>query len=189
MNADEQRRPEPTAELSGAEFRRWYWLKTELVAFARLLGVASSGNKPELADRIAAHLDGAPPPDPPPRRRTRSRALPEPLGADTVIPPRQAATQQLRRYFESEIGHRFHYDVFMRTFLAESDGRATLGDAVAHWHATRDAERPETPASLEFVRFSRQWHQAHPGRTAEQCRAAWAVHRSLPVDRRPGPTA
>lgn len=188
MDAGSEERPEPTAALSAAEFRRWYWLKTELVSFARRLGVASSGNKRELADRIAARLDGAPPAHPT-NRRTRSRTLPEPLGVDTVVPPRQAATQQLRRYFEAEIGPRFHYDVFMRTFLAESDGTATLGDAVAHWHATRNADRPETPASLEFVRFSGEWYRAHPDGTAEQCRAAWAVHRSLPVDRRPGPTA
>jgi hypothetical protein len=54
-------RPVLTHNMTVAEFRRWYWMKDELIAFARELAVATSGNKPELADRIAAVLDGREP--------------------------------------------------------------------------------------------------------------------------------
>ncbi len=76
----------------------------------------------------------------------------------------------------------------MRDFLATSEG-ATLDDAVAHWHMTRNAAKRPTAQSLEYVRFTREWHLAHPDGSAEQCRAAWRVHRSLPVDERPGPAS
>ncbi len=180
-------RPELNEQLSGAEFRRWYWLKSELTEFVRQAGLSASGTKPELADRIEAFLDGAPVPSPLPKPSKPSAGpLPEPLTAQTVIPEGQKASQQLRGFFESEIGKSFRYDIFMRTFLANNPGK-TLGDAVEHWHATRDAPKPETLESLELVRFTKAWHLAHPHGTVKQCRAAWKVHRSLPVDQRPGP--
>lgn len=168
--------------MTAAEFRRWYWLKDELAAFARSNGVSASGSKPDIADRIHAFLDGTEIPPPTPRSRSAAKLV-EPINRDTVIPPGQRASQQLRPFFESEIGTSFRYDWFMRTFLSENAG-ATLGDAVDHWHATRDTPTPETPAQLEFVRFTKQWHLDHPDGSAAECRAAWAHHRSLPVDQR-----
>jgi hypothetical protein len=175
-------RPPLSSELSSAEFRRWYWMKHELVGFARQLGLPTSGDKPTVAERIAARLDGAALPTVQPRR-TVSRRLPEPLVADTVLPARQAASQQLRAYFTTVIGPRFFYDIHMRTFLA-SDRTKTIADAVDHWHATRNAPKPETLPQLELVRFTKAWHLAHPSGTAAECRAAWKRHKSLPTDER-----
>jgi hypothetical protein len=58
-NEDDER-PPLTDRLSGAEFRRWYWLKDELAGFARSLGVRATGSKQVLTDRISAKLDGLP---------------------------------------------------------------------------------------------------------------------------------
>jgi hypothetical protein len=72
----------------------------------------------------------------------------------------------------------------MRAFLLA--GGATLGDAIRHWYATLGTPLPSQSESLEFNRFTREWHAAHPAGTASECRAAWAVHRALPVDQRTG---
>jgi hypothetical protein len=175
-------RPELTANLSSLEFRRWYWLKAELVSFAQSIGVPTAGRKPELAARIAAHLDGQPV-HAPAQRWTVSRKLPEPLTADTLVGPHQAASQQLRPFFEAAIGPSFAYDIHMRTFLA-SDANKTLQDAVDHWYATRNTTKPETLPQLEFIRFSKRWYRQNPSGTPSQCRAAWKHERSLPVERR-----
>jgi hypothetical protein len=71
----------------------------------------------------------------------------------------------------------------MRTFLA-SDRTKTLGDAVAHWHATRNTVKPETLPQLELVRFTKAWHLVNPTGTQLQCRAAWKRYKALPVDQR-----
>ncbi|MEM6480086.1 MAG: SAP domain-containing protein, partial [Pseudomonadota bacterium] len=42
---------------SAVELRRWYWLKTELVDQAKALGLATSGGKFEILDRIAHFLE------------------------------------------------------------------------------------------------------------------------------------
>ncbi|MFF4546669.1 DUF6434 domain-containing protein [Streptomyces sp. NPDC001435] len=70
-----------------------------------------------------------------------------------MIPVGQRCNQVLRRYFVEVIGPGFHFDAFMRKFIAQNPGR-TLADAVAHWHATRlDAARPrEIEEQFEFNR-------------------------------------
>jgi SAP domain-containing new25 len=54
-------RPPLSPSLDAVEFRRWYWLKQELVDFAKQEGLSASGDKPNLANRIALFLGGAEP--------------------------------------------------------------------------------------------------------------------------------
>lgn len=180
-----EQRPAIAEVQSGSELRRWYWLKTELVDLARLRGVRTSGGKVELTDRLAAHLDGLPQLTParaaaPPRANTQ---LAGSLTADTVIPPGQRSSQALRVFFTEAIGPQFRFDGPMRDFIASGAGK-TLGDAIAHWHATRDQPRTEIAPQFELNRFVRAWHEAHPDGTREQAIAAWHAHRALPIDRR-----
>ena len=162
------------------EFRRWYWLREELVAFARVLGVSPAGSKRELADRIADALAGRPI-----RRVTTARTgvqLEGPLTESTVIPVGQRSTQLLREWFEERIGPRFRFDATMREYLA--GGGATLGDAVAHWHASRGGGPKPLEPQFELNRFTRAWHAEHPGGTRDELLAAWRVYRALPVEAR-----
>ncbi|MEQ8273319.1 MAG: DUF6434 domain-containing protein [Deltaproteobacteria bacterium] len=176
-------RPELSARLSEAELLRWYWTMAELQPFARSLGVSASGPKAALTARIAARLGGRPAPAPEPNARPRS-AITSPTLASPIL-ARQRSTQTLRRFFEEQIGAAFKFDGHMRAFLRDPPPGATLSDAVEHWHATRGTELPAQSESLEFNRFTKAWHAAHPGGTAAQARAAWERHRALPVDRRP----
>jgi SAP domain-containing new25/Domain of unknown function (DUF6434) len=179
-------RPALSSDLSSAEFLRWYWLKSELLQFARSHGVGTAGDKPALTQRIALFLAGADVPGQQKHaaRMTVSTRIAEPSTLDTVIGARQAASQQLRAFFVQVIGHRFSYDIHMRTFLA-SDRTKTLGEAVDHWYASRGSLKPETLPQLEFVRFTKAWHVSNPNSSQVECRAAWKRHRSLPVDQRP----
>jgi hypothetical protein len=180
-------RPELSPSLEAAEFRRWYWLKPELVEFAKQEGMSTTGDKPTLANRIALFLDRADPVEASAKtktiRQTVSTRLPEPLTAETVLGPRQASSQQLRVFFVEAIGPKFSYDIHMRTFLS-SDCTKTLGEAVAHWHATRTTAKPDTLPQLELVRFMKAWHRAHPTGTQQECRAAWQRYKALPADER-----
>jgi hypothetical protein len=100
------------------------------------------------------------------------------VDADSVIQPGQRCSQVLRRFFQSRIGPGFHFDQAMRDFIADGAGR-TLGDAVAHWHATRDQPPGPIGRQFEYNRFIRDWHAAHPG-GAQAAAAAWRAHRADP---------
>lgn len=182
-------RPPLTDQLSGPELARWYWLSSELVAFARALGVATGGAKRAVTARLVAHLDGRPLPDPEPVRRLTPPPLAEPLTAATVLPPGQRCSQQLRRYLTGVIGPGFRFDAPMRAFVARGAGR-TLAEAVDHWHRTRSRAAPEIGSQFELNRFLRAWHRDHPDQTHARALDAWRAHRQLPVDaRHPFPPA
>ncbi|MFD0265477.1 DUF6434 domain-containing protein [Streptomyces sp. NPDC127106] len=177
----EESRPALNAGLSGAELRRWYWTLAELTSLARATGLPTGGGKAALTARLAAALDGRPAPAPVPVRRRAGRQLAAPVDGDAVIPEGQRCSQVLREFFVREIGPGFHFDAFMRDYIAGGAGR-TLADAVAHWHATRAeaAEPREVGAQFEFNRFLREWHVRHPDGTRAEALAAWQAHRARP---------
>lgn len=177
-------RPALSRDLDAVEFSRWYWSKTELTDFARDLGLRVSGGKAEIAERIAAALDGRPIPEPAAPRRTSGRQLAPPLTPAAVIPPGQRCSQVLRAWFTEQIDPRFHFDAAMRAFIAAADGSTTLADAAAHWRATRDSPTGEIGEQFELNRFTRQWHLDNPGGRREDLLDAWRTYRALPIDRR-----
>lgn len=178
-------RPELSPSLPSGELRRWYWTLAELERLARDLGVPRGGGKQALTERLAGALDGEQPPAPAPRAPA-GRQLQGPLTAATVIPQGQRCSQTLREFFRHQVGPGFTFDAVMREFVATGAGR-TLGDAVAHWHATRtEAARPKPIApQFELNTFLRRWRAARPGRTRDDALAAWREYRALPVEERP----
>lgn len=101
-------RPDLTPALSGPEFVRWYWLRTELVSFARELGVSATGGKDLLAFRISAALAARAFAEPPPARRPAGRQLSGILLPETVIPVGQRSSQVVRAWMLEQIGAGFH---------------------------------------------------------------------------------
>ncbi|MFT3834725.1 MAG: DUF6434 domain-containing protein [Micropruina sp.] len=176
-------RPELQPGLPAAEFIRWYWLKAELQQFARVLGIRAGGGKQQLTDRIEARLAGRPFAEP--RSSTPNAAqLSGPLTADTAIPAGQRCSQHLRTWFVARLGTGFRFDAPMREFFDEADGTQTLGDAVAHWHATRDQGPRDVAGQFEYNRFTRAWHAQHPDASRREVIDAWNDYRSRPIDER-----
>ncbi|MEU9804113.1 DUF6434 domain-containing protein [Streptomyces sp. NPDC051000] len=177
-------RPKLSAELSGDELSRWYWTLAELAVLAREFGVPRGGGKVALTERLRAVLDGAAPPAAPPRTRSAGLQLAAPVNGFTVIPEGQRCSQVLREYFRREIGQGFHFDAYMRRFVAEGAG-CTLADAIAHWHATRPAaaQLQEIGSQFELNRFLRDWYVEHPAGSRAEALAAWRGQRDRP--RRP----
>jgi hypothetical protein len=184
LDAMSEIRPPRSATLTGAELRRWYWTLQELTALARELALPRGGGKQALTDRLAAALDGAPAPSRP-GPRISGRQLRAPVTNQTVIPAGQRCSQVLRDHFQREIGRAFTFDAFMRAFIANGEGR-TLGEAVAHWHATRGAAGQPQPigAQFELNAYLRTWRHDHPDGTRDEALTAWRHHRVLPIEAR-----
>ncbi|MEV7556590.1 DUF6434 domain-containing protein [Streptomyces sp. NPDC089795] len=176
-------RPAPTSALTGSELLRWYWTLDELRSLAREMGLPAGGGKVAVTARLAAALDGLPAPTTPavPAPRRPGRRLTAPVSGSTVIPPGQNCSQVLRAYFVREIGPGFHFDAFMRDYIAGHAGH-TLAEAVAHWHATRTraAEPQEIGPQFELNRFLRAWHAQHQDGARAEALAAWRDHRARP---------
>lgn len=184
MKAADARRPELSPALTGDELKRWYWLKGELAAFARQIGVRATGSKDVLTRRIAATLDGEPFQEPEPARRSTSAQLSAPLTPDTVTPAGQRCSQVVRAWFSVKVGDGFHFDAQMRDFFAHTDGTQTLQDALSHYRDTRAAGPREIGPQFEFNQFTRAWREEHKVSTHQELLDAWNEYRNAPVDER-----
>ncbi|WP_211233331.1 hypothetical protein [Brevibacterium album] len=78
----------------------------------------------------------------------------------------------------------FRFDGEMRAFLADTDGKQTLQDALDHYHATRGGGAKDIDPQFEYNRFTRAWHEAHPDGSREELAEAWRDCRHRPVDER-----
>ena len=181
---EQPQRPALSASISAQEFSRWYWLKTELSAFARASGLPTAGGKEDLAARIGAHLDGLGQPALP-GKPPSGMQLSGPPDAATLVPRGQRCSQLLRGWFEEQLGSGFHFDAHMRGFFAAADGTSTLHDALDHRHSTRSAGATVIGRQFELNQFTRDWFVENPEGTRGQMNAAWQRHRALPKDLKP----
>lgn len=184
MPAPSPSRPPLSADLTEAEFLRWYWLKDELMSFAKGLDLRAGGSKDVLAARIAARLGGRQFVEPDPAPRANTAQLSGRLSAETLIPVGQRSSQVVRAWMLERIGATFHFDAAMRSFFAQSDGTKTMQDAVDHWYATRNTGVTHIDEQFEYNRFTRAWHTEHPGASRNELLAAWRKYRELPIDER-----
>ncbi len=184
MSDAQTQRPNLAPTLTGTELLRWYWLKSELISLARLLDLATSGSKEDLTTRLAAVLDGHPPPPSSRAAGALGGQLSGDLSASTVIPPGQRSSQELRSWFQAHIGPSFRFDRHMRDFIQSADGTTTLGDAVKHWKSTRIERVTVIDPQFEFNRFTRAWHATNPSGTRAELLADWKHYRSLPIEAR-----
>ncbi len=167
-------RPALSRRLGEDEFRRWYWLKEELVAFCRSSGIPAGGAKPEITRRVAAHLSGRPLVTT--ARVARTGSMPPSFEPSTLIGEGWRCSPALGAFFKQQCGRGFRFDAVMRDFIHTQAGR-TLAEAVDCWRNSRSATR-EIPTQLEYNRHMRDFFAQHPDASREQAIAAWWAKRS-----------
>ena len=185
--AKPENRPPIETIASGSDLRRWYWLKAELVEHARDLGVASSGKKFEILDRIAHFLDTGEKTRPPTMKpASRFDWHAEPLDDTTVLTDSYKNTQNVRRYFKSRLGDGFKFNIEFMTWLKTNAGK-TLGDACDAYRAMKAREaRPGFRSTIadhnQFNQYTRDILDDNPGMGMAEVRKYWALKSRLPSE-------
>jgi Domain of unknown function (DUF6434)/SAP domain-containing new25 len=187
MTTKTPQRPPIERVKTGAELKDWYWLKTEVMNQARVLGLSTAGGKFEIIDRIADFLDGKVTA----KLRRAGPSFKGPgfdwhggaLSHATIITPDYRNTQNVRRFFIAEIGRRFSFNIAFMAWMKASAGK-TLGDAAEEWtrvHAlTKAGERPAIPFHNQFNAYVRAFFEDNPDRPMDDARHFWKLKRSLP---------
>lgn len=174
-------RPVLNDTLPSGEFRRHYWLKSELQDFCRAHNLSAAGSKLEISDRIA-HFLATGERQTPTSTRPRGDAMPTELTRATLITPGFRCSQALRAFSEREIGSHFHFDGVMRNFIRQGAGQ-TLQAAIEVWQQAQQSPRPaEIAPQFEYNRHTREFFAANPGASREQAIAAWWAKRGRPED-------
>ena len=176
---DTDRRPTLVPGMSVAEFRAYYWWKTELIHFARRLGLPAQGYKPELSERIERRLQGLPDRSKPTQRRANvPRDSDWPLSRETRV-NNYRSDDQTRSFFKTHIGPHFHFTYHLNQFRLAHEG-LTYGDLIDEWLA--EYERRKTPGYQapiarhgEYNRYIRDFFADRRNRTAsfQEAVASW----------------
>ena len=182
-------RPDPTTITSGAELRRWYWLKSELVTLCQFHGLTYAGQKFDILDRIAHFLDTGEKQSPrQPRAKTTSRFdwHSEPLTPDTRITDSYKNTQNVRRFFLAECGPAFKFNRLFMAWMTSNTGK-TLADAVQEYkrlaaQAAQPGYQSEIAHHNQFNKYTRDFLAAHPDADMALVRKVWAAKRALPSE-------
>ena len=173
------RRPTLVPGISVTEFRAYYWWKTELIQFARRLGLPAQGHKPQLSARIERRLQGLPDrPKPTQKRANVPRDSDRPLRRETRV-NNYKSDDKTRAFFKGHIGPHFHFTYHLNQFRLAREG-LTYGDLIDEWLA--EYERRKTPSYQspiashgEYNRYIRDFFddERNKGKSFQDAVASW----------------
>jgi len=127
-----EKRPQLTKNISLKDFKEFYWLKKELVAFCRKENIPLSGSKMEIAGQIELYLkDGNKIPFSKPLKKSSSNFdwNKESLTLKTKITDNYKSSENVRSFFKKHLGESFKFNVKFMNWMKVNHGQ-TLKDAV-----------------------------------------------------------
>jgi SAP domain-containing protein/uncharacterized protein DUF6434 len=171
------------------DFRSHYWMKAELIAFARRLGLATHGYKPEIEKRIERRLLGRAHREPTPKRPAARRDSSRPLRRGTRV-VNFKSDEATRAWFRSQIGPHFHFTWHVNQWrLAHPN--ATYGDLVDEWIAEDERRRrPDYEAPIARQGKWNRWVRAffadpsNAGKSLRDAARAWNAAKRTRGDHR-----
>lgn len=183
-------RPALNTDISIRDFKDFYWLKEELIAFCRQEGLRQSGAKMEITQRIVHYLE------------TGNKDLPnqkvkrvvqstfdwktEPLSLETPITDSYKNTSNVRQFFVQHIGKRFRFNLKFMDWMKVNTGK-TLEDAIQVWKQIEIEKKTRTapkdiPPQLEYNRYMRDFLADNPNASRETVIRYWKIKKSMRGD-------
>ena len=173
-------RPLLNTDLNGDSFRKWYWLKEELVAFCRDNGLPSNGSKTELTERIAYFLDTGKVLCSNKSKCAASKVTS--LSLDSIIETDIVCSEVHRAFFKEQIGESFSFNVAFQKWLKTNAGK-TYREAVSAYYKILE-EKKKTKTSIdkqfEYNTYVRDFFEANKGRSLDDAIKCWKYKKSLP---------
>lgn len=171
----------------GAELKKWYWLKEELVAHCKHKGIPYGGSKFEILERIAERLDSGIVK----AVSAKSRATScydwhsEHLTLETVITDNYKNSQNVRQFFQQHCGSQFHFSIAFMDWMKSNVGK-TLADAVEEWKRLNERRKDKTlkveiPKGNQYNQYIRDFFADNPDKTIADARRCWRLKRALPL--------
>jgi Domain of unknown function (DUF6434)/SAP domain-containing new25 len=182
------KRPPISSINTGKELKRWYWLKEELVAYSRKIGINYSGGKFEILDRMADVLDNKA------SIAKKSKGITssfdwskETLSLQSKITDSYRNGPNVRKIFIVHCGEKFHFSIPFMKWMKDNVGK-TLKDAVKEWKRldklSKDKNFKSTiPAHNQYNQYIRDFFLDNPDKTIKEARLCWKKKRQLPLER------
>ena len=184
-----QKRPPLNKKIPPDDFKNFYWLKKELTDFCKKEKLATSGGKIEIANRIEHYLKTGErlSPTPPTKKITSSFDWKNAtLHLQTVITDNYKNSENVRTFFQKEIGQSFKFNVKFMNWMKANTGK-TLQDAIIAWKAISNKEKNRTAPKeiapqFEYNTYLRDALADNPTLKRKDAIALWKIKRSMRGD-------
>lgn len=176
-------RPVLSTDLDSVTFRKYYYLKVELVVFCPQVGLSSGGSKQALTERIAHFLDtgekwSSPIPD-----RSVSQ-MSSNLTLESRIEENIVCTERHRAFFRQQIGKTFTFNVAFQKWLKSHPG-STYAEAVEAWRTIKKEKKLQSiDPQFEYNTYIRDFFLDNPGKSLQDAVRCWNYKKSLPGQHR-----
>ncbi len=170
-------RPKLNLQTTPDDFLSYYWLKEELINFLREHNLSTTGSKQDLAARISQFLATRIRENKPPQKLVkRTKTMPKTFTRQSLIEAGWRCSQELRAFFEQEIGTHFHFDGVMRDFIHNGIGK-TLNEAIDMWEETQRNPMQEKSIApqFEYNRHIREYFKTHPDAKLKEAIQEWKI--------------
>ena len=175
-------RPDLNEHISLPDFNDFYWLKAELVVFCKTAGIATSGGKIEVADRIRQYISTGMVV----KSETKNVKINsifnwnrETLTPQTIITDSYQNTENVRGLFVREIGPHFCFNVTFMKWFKDNVGK-TLEDAVSEWKRISELKKDKNYVSeidpqFEYNRYMRAFLSDNPELSSKDAMKYWKL--------------
>lgn len=178
-------RPILSNNISITDFQEFYWLKIELLVFCRKEGLRSSGSKLELTNQIIKYLRTG-------RTKIEKQSIAKPLSrfdwniaelsGTTIITDNYKNTENVRTFFQAQIGKKFRFNVTFMNWCKANNGK-TLNQAVTQWHKIQIDKKTkkrnlEIAPQFEFNKYIRDYFKDNPTGSRQIAIKLWNIKKN-----------
>ena len=163
------------------DFKNFYWLKSELIHFCRINGLATQGGKKEIAKRIEIFISTGK------RIHPRSKISDIRDSINIITPTTPVVNYKndavTRAFFVSKIGRHFRFNAYLRQFTEKKNllsKNLTYGDLVHAWLLEESEKKNlNTKAPIgkqfEYNQFTRDFFAHEKNKTRADAIRAWKL--------------
>lgn len=175
-------RPVLDKDILLTDFNEFYWLKEELVAFCKIVGISTSGSKIELTSKIQEYLTTGTIPSNIKNAKPATSKFDwnsEPLDKSTIITDNYKNTENVRAFFTNQIGANFSFNVKFMNWMKLNVGK-TLNDAMDEWKNLKEIKKDknyktEIDPQFEYNRYMRAFLADNPNLSSKDAMSFWKI--------------
>ena len=180
-------KPVLNKNISLKDFKDFYWLKEELVAFCKSNEITTSGGKINLASRIEQFLtDGKIPENSKIIKKSNSKFdwHGGELSLKTIITDNYKNTQNVRRFFSEQLGKKFNFNVKFMNWFKDNIGN-TLEDAINEYKRLEELKSSgnfenKIDSQFEYNQYIRDFLADNKDKNIKDAISFWKLKRELP---------
>jgi hypothetical protein len=178
------KRPELNDNLSGTDFKDFYWLKNELIDFCKSKGINATGGKQELSDSIICYLQTGKITKIVPKQPTKSKFdwNNAEITLDTEITDNYKNSENVRAFMNRKIGSHFHFHTEYMDWTKQNTGK-TMRDAIAEWERIYEMKKDKNyrttiSSQFEYNTYIRDFLTDNKDKTIKEAIHFWKLKRN-----------